>query len=155
MFDPTPKSIEWVKNRKLVENYVFQPFGIDQESKKVDFYLPLNENFVSGSVQTHKNIDQKRYIKVPMKTLKDIASELGHTKIEILKMDIEGSEYDVLPSILESGVSIHQILIEFHARFFEDGYVKSASAVNLLKHYGYRIFAISDSFEEISFIKMQ
>ena len=42
-----------------------------------------------------------------------------HKKIAFLKMDIEGSEYDVLENIVKSNLFIGQILIEFHDRFLK------------------------------------
>ena len=87
-----------------------------------------------------------------MKTLKDIMNELGHKHIDILKLDIEGSEYDVIENILNDNISITQITIEFHDRFMENGSLKSKQSIDKLKSHGYEIFAISDSFEEISFI---
>ena len=41
-------------------------------------------------------------------------SDLHHQQIDLLKLDIEGSEYRVLDEILESQ-------IEFHDRFYDDG----------------------------------
>ena len=87
-----------------------------------------------------------------MKSLSDIISELGHNRIDVLKMDIEGAEYRVLDSILASGIPIDQIVVEFHDRFFEDGRLKTMDAVKKLRDHGYEIFGISDSFEEVSFI---
>ena len=72
--------------------------------------------------------------------------------IDVLKMDIEGSEYDVIEDILNSNISITQILVEFHDRLFENGYQKSIKVINALKLKGYEIFAVSESFEEVSFI---
>jgi len=46
-----------------------------------------------------------------MKTFDDITRELGHNHIDVLKMDIEGSEYDVIGTILASPVTIDQILV--------------------------------------------
>ena len=69
-----------------------------------------------------------------------------------LKMDIEGSEYDVIEDIINSNISITQILVEFHDRLFENGYQKSIKIINALKLKGYEIFAVSESFEEVSFI---
>ena len=92
-------------------------------------------------------------ISVEMKSLGNIMNEMGHKHIDVLKMDIEGSEYDVIEDILNAKMSINQILIEFHDRFFENGNLKSKQAIEKLKLNGYEIFAISDSFEEISFIK--
>jgi hypothetical protein len=77
---------------------------------------------------------------------------LGHKHIDVLKMDIEGSEYDVIEDIINSNISITQILVEFHDRLFENGYQKSIKIINALKLKGYEIFAVSESFEEVSFI---
>lgn len=151
-FDPTPKSINWFKRQKLNEKFHFYEYGISGNNGFVDFYLPKNPDHVSGSTITQKNIDIKNKVSVEMKSLGNIINELGHKHIDVLKMDIEGSEYDVIADILNAKISITQILIEFHDRFFEDGYLKSKQAIEMLKHSGYEIFAISDSFEEISFI---
>ena len=68
-------------------------------------------------------------------------------------MDIEGSEYAVMEGILNSGVSIKQILIETHERFFPDGKAKGDKFFKALYQHGYRIFAISDTYQEISLVK--
>ncbi|MBS1781670.1 MAG: FkbM family methyltransferase [Bacteroidetes bacterium] len=152
-FDPTPKSINWIKSQNLHEKFHFYELGISTKSGPFDFYLPLNPDYVSGSLIKQKNVDTMNKISVDMKTLKDIMNELGHKHIDVLKMDIEGSEYDVLDDILNSDISITQILIEFHDRFFKEGTIKSKKTIETMKLYGYDIFAISDTFEELSFIK--
>ena len=38
----------------------------------------------------------EKYIDVNVKKLRSIMNELGHTRIDLLKMDIEGSECDVI-----------------------------------------------------------
>lgn len=70
----------------------------------------------------------------------------------MLKMDIEGSEYDVIESILNLDIKIGQIQIEFHDRFFADGERKTKNAVKELEKSGYKVFAVSKSKEEVSFI---
>ncbi len=80
--------------------------------------------------------------------------ELNHTKIDILKMDIEGSEYDVLNDILNANVEIKQILVEFHHRFEKIGLQKTRDAIKALNQKGYQIAAISDSREEYTFINL-
>lgn len=79
--------------------------------------------------------------------------ELGHSKIDLLKMDIEGSEYEVIQNILDERLEITQILIEFHRRFKEISLDESKRAISSLKKSGYKLFNISDSKEEYSFIK--
>jgi len=88
-----------------------------------------------------------------MRNLEAICKELKHDRIDVLKMDIEGSEYDIIPSLLESEIQIKQILIEFHHRFFNDGFERTKSILALFKQNNYKVFAISDSFQEISFIR--
>jgi FkbM family methyltransferase len=151
-FDPTPKSIEWVKNQGLSPKFSFYEYGIDAKTGFVNFNLPKNENYVSGSVLNHQNVNQNNKVSVPMKCFKDITDALGHKHIDVLKIDIEGSEYVVIDDILSSEVEIDQLLLELHERFFEDGKEKTKSLLKSLKDKGYSVFAVSDSLEEISFI---
>ena len=152
-FDPTPKSINWVHSQNLPSKFHFHQYGIDNKTRLVNFYLPKNPEFVSGSVLENLNIDTDTTIQVQMRTLEEIAGSLGHKKIDVLKMDIEGSEFKIPDSILNSELQINQILIEFHDRFFSDGKVMRKNAENILRSNGFEIFAISNSLEEVSFIR--
>lgn len=87
-----------------------------------------------------------------MRSFADILRELGHDRIDVLKMDIEGSEYEVIPTILDAGVEIGQILVEIHERYFPDGREKTRKMLNLLNDNGFLVFGVSDSLEEISLI---
>lgn len=153
-FDPTPKSINWIRNpqKKLPSKFTFLEYGIGNTSGFVNFYLPKNKQHVSGSFVSQTNVDETQAIQVEIKSLADIASQLGHKKIDVVKMDIEGAEYQVLESVLNSPVQIDQILVEFHERFFEDGAAKTTAIIKTMKDHGFEIFGISDSFDEVSFI---
>lgn len=152
-FDPTPKSINWCKSQTLPKLFNFHEYGVSKSTGKVQFNLPNNNEHVSGSLILHKEVS-KRYIDVEMKSFSEIVKLLNHSRIDLIKMDIEGSEYDVLDGILESNVIIDQIVIEFHERFFIDGKEKTIQAINKLNKKGYEIFAISNSYEEISFVNL-
>lgn len=154
-FDPTPKSISWVKNQSLPPNFRFFNYGIDSKTGFVNFNLPKNKNHVSGSIINHRNVDENDVVSVPVKCLTEIATDLGHDRIDLLKMDIEGSEYEVIESILSSPIQINQVLLELHERFFVDGKAKTAKLLKTLKDSGYALFAVSDSMEELSFIKLK
>ena len=152
-FDPTPKSINYVKNNETPEAFYFHPYGIGEKTEMVTFHLPKNKDHVSGSVYDHKLVDEHNSVEVLLKEFKEIVSELGHDHIDVLKMDIEGSEYVVMEGILKSGIPIKQILVETHERFFEDGKEKGKKFFKQLHDHGYRIFAISDTYQEISLVK--
>ena len=130
-FDPTPKSINWCNNQTLPDSFHFYEYGISENTGKIRFNLPNNSNHISGSIISHKNVS-RNFVAVDMKSFKDIVSSLNHNKINLLKMDIEGSEYDVLDSILKSDVIIDQIVIEFHERFFDDGKEKTIQSLQVV-----------------------
>jgi FkbM family methyltransferase len=154
-FDPTPKSINWIKQQQIPNEFIFYDFGIGVQSGNVKFYLPKNSDFISGSIVEQKNINTKESIVVKMKSLADIMQFLDHEKIDVLKIDIEGLEYELIESIVNSDIKIFQILVEFHDRFFPDGKQKSQIAVKKLKEKGFVVFAVSPTYEEVSFINKE
>ena len=152
-FDPTPKSIEWCSRQNLNKNFHFYPFGIACNSGVATFNLPSNPNHISGSVINHNNVNSHNQVEVEMKSFEDIQKLLNHRKIDVLKMDVEGSEYEIIDSVLQFDIEIIQIVVEFHERFFANGKAKSKEFIKRMNENGYKIFAISDSYEEVSFIK--
>ncbi len=152
--DPTPKSIAWIKLQNIHPNFHFYEFGISSAtSGKTTFYIPENPHGTSGSLLKSSTLSITKPIEVTIKSLGDIMSELGHQHLDVLKMDIEGSEYEVLENILNSNISIGQILVEFHDRQFDQQTYRSRATVDKLQQAGYEIFAHSDTYEEISFIR--
>ncbi|MGF7231930.1 FkbM family methyltransferase, partial [Arachidicoccus sp.] len=124
-FDPTPKSIEWVRKQHLPSTFTFFDYGINSKTGFVNFNLPKNKEHVSGSVIKHQNVDKDDFVQVSMKCFADITKELGHGYIDLLKMDIEGSEYEIIDNILTSPIQVNQILLELNARVFVDGTEKT------------------------------
>ena len=156
-FDPTPKVIEWVKAMKLQTNsFIFHPFGLAKESGKALFHLPVNENHVSGSMISYQDV-QKKSIEVEMSSFEHIIELLGEQVIDLLKMDIEGSEFDVLPDIMkisrERNINIRQICLEWHGRFYKKGKRKIKQMCKLLRENGYALIYISEDGNTNSFIK--
>ncbi len=92
-------------------------------------------------------------IEVSAYSLTSITEQLGHRRIDLLKMDIEGAEYEVLEGLLESPVLPTQLLVEFHHRFVDNGLDRTYDIIKRLRRAGYKIFAISEIGREISFLK--
>ena len=80
-------------------------------------------------------------------------NELGHDQIDILKMDIEGAEYEVVEDIRKSEIRPRQILIEFHHRFPGVGIAKTREAIKRIKSMGYYLFSVSPNNKEYGFIR--
>lgn len=87
-----------------------------------------------------------------MRTLASLLKELGHERLDVLKMDVEGSEYDVIDQVLQQGITIDQILVEYHHQFKSVPTSKTARNVATLRRHGYRVFHISETGREYSFV---
>lgn len=153
LFDPTPKSIAFVRNESLPPHFSFQPIGISDKDERADFFLPKNENNVSGSLSMHKQLDADRKVNVELKKLASILSQLAVKHINILKMDIEGNEYKVLGNIIGEKIFPDQICIEFHNDFFHNGQKMFDETLQILKSHSYEVFGISSSGKEFLFVR--
>ena len=151
-FDPTPKSIEWVKRQKFHENFVMHSYGIAAFDGEVSFNPPSNPDHVSYTI-LDRPFTKSKAISVPVRKISTIMQELGHASIDILKLDIEGAEYDVIKDLYASGIRPEQILIEFHHRFPNVGIEKTKEAVGCIKSMGYQLFSVSATNEEYCFIR--
>jgi FkbM family methyltransferase len=149
-FDPTPKSISWLKKQNLPKNFNYFKYGLAAKNGFIKLYPPQNPKHVSYSI-INKN-KKTNSIKAKVKNLNSIMENFGHQKIDLLKMDIEGSEYEVIDNITDNNFNIDQILIEFHHRFPTIKIDKTKKAIKKLNKVGYKIFHISPSREEYSFI---
>lgn len=144
-FDPTPISIKWIENQQLPENFHFFPIGINDKNGKEKMYIPKNFG-VSYGVFNWSN-ENKDEVIVEMQTLENIAEVNEHKFIDILKMDIEGSEFAVLNSLNFKKIQFGQILVEFHERFLKNGYKVLQKTISFLEENGYECFAVSDDYE--------
>ena len=70
-------------------------------------------------------------------SLKTIAEKLHHNHIDLLKMDIEGSEFEAVESLRELDIDIGQICLETPERFFADGDKKLKSLFKTMRGLGY------------------
>lgn len=152
-FDPTPRSLNWIRSQNLPKHLEVHEYGLAAKDGSLNLFAPADPAHVSYSVSRHA-AQQTEIFSVPVKKLETILHSLGHREIDLLKMDIEGSEYEVIDDILKSGISVKQILVEFHHRFEGVGMGATEKAVRALNRAGYRIFSISPSGEEVSFLRM-
>ena len=109
-FDPTPRSIKFMKNHHS-KQIRFIPLGIWRENALLKFYEPANQLHVSHSIVNLQDTD--KYFQAACVTIKTLMSKLGHTKIDCLKLDIEGAEFAVLTQMIESGIFPKVIAVEF------------------------------------------
>ena len=155
-FDPTPNSIEMLDASRLPDRFHFQPWAVTAADGTLKFYPRLKKDGTKSDVMFTMIPEPETkddVIEVPAYSLETITRKLGHDRIDLLKMDIEGAEYEVLDGLLESPVLPAQLLVEFHHRFVEDGLQKTYDVIEQLRDAGYGIFAISEIGREVSFLR--
>lgn len=156
-FDPTPSSIDMLEGRQLPERFVFHPWAVTATDGSLTFYPRLKKDGSKSDVMYTMVAEEETKddaIEVPAFSLATITEKLGHRKIDLMKMDIEGAEYEVLDGLLDSPIKPTQLLVEFHHRFPGIGLEKTAAVVERLRDDGYRIFAISEIGREVSFLRV-
>lgn len=137
--DPTPKSIKYIKSQDINGKFNLLQFALFNENKKLTFNLPLNDDHVSGSIES---ISSDTNMEVEAKTLKTLCKELNINSIDILKMDIEGSEYHVIENMISNNIYPKQILIEYHHFFDSLTNNDTRNSINLLLSNDYELFHI-------------
>ena len=130
-----------------------QRAAIHQISSRLSFY-PVK----IGLGRSRNSTEQE-------KSIQTIMSELSHSWIDVLKMDIEGGEWDVLEALIDSN-NLHftQLLVEFHTQFhYPVTLGKILKVLSSLTDAGYRVFSVepnlycsgcSGHLVEFSFIKV-
>ena len=149
-FDPTPESLSWVARQALPAGLIIHPYGLAERDGSLEFFPPEGLQAVSHSVIERRH--SRPSITLPVKRLDSIAAELGHSRIDLLKLDIEGAEYAVIEDLERLQLRPRQVLVEFHHRFREIGLERTRQAVACLRRMGYGLFSVSSSGEDYGFI---
>ena len=119
-YEPNPMPFEILKKRfKFNKNIFTYMEGVSDDAGNKKLYLSktnLGFNTVylstSSSLQLRKNLDQNNFLNIKIKKIDDILAE--HNFIDLIKIDIEGSEYNILKSIISNKHKIKSVVCEFH-----------------------------------------
>jgi hypothetical protein len=103
-----------VMNKSSCKVFTFDPTMSPEKEKMLS--PRVLKNFHNIGLGNHDGMMQIEGIERKVKDLKSIMRDLNHEHIDILKVDIEGAEYDVFDELFSSGFpDIRQILVEVHA----------------------------------------
>ena len=152
-FDPTPRAIEFVRGKAL-DNFFLYEFGLAGSNRKAKFFLPNNQDHVSGSVAKCNHVGDCS-IEVRVIDIYSLMSIIGVDHIDLLKIDIEGAEYELLMSapFSESARHIRILCIEFHHRWKEFGVDSTRKAVTILSELGFEcVWQSRETNEEFTFL---
>ena len=145
--DPTEKSHRFVESKTLSGFSLIKKSIAPRGVEWVSMHRNSNPNHVSESYNSgHGSVDPRFSYESPAISLSELISEFSPS---LVKMDIEGAEYDVL----EECIGVDQICVEFHHhcmknKTFED----TKKCIDLLLSNGYEVISCRNNIE-FTFLK--
>ena len=154
-FDPTPYAIEWLNKQIIPERLKFYPWAVSGKDGEFSMTQRVNHKGQKSEIMwtellSHEHSD--KIITVPSLTISSIMKELSHQKIDLMKVDVEGTEYEIIDHLIQYNIKPKQLLVEFHHRFESKNKTMTKKAIQDLQEIGYKIFSISETGREIGFI---
>lgn len=149
-FDPTPRSVAWLRDQSVPDAFHFHEYGIGSHDGLAQFYPPENDRFVSYSIVERGA--PGAVVEVSVRRLTTIMEQLGHQCVDVLKLDIEGSEYDVLDDVVREDIPVKQLLVEFHHFLPRIPVGRTRAALQSLCQAGFEVFSVSSTEREFSLI---
>jgi FkbM family methyltransferase len=110
VFDPTPAAIEHVGQLNEPRLHV-HPWALWTRDEDIAMYLPRAG---SGSLSAVNLQRTANAVRLPGRSLRSIMVELGHNRVDLLKVDIEGAEYDVVTPELMVDAGVRVLAIDVH-----------------------------------------
>lgn len=148
-FDPTPAARAWLARQALPERFVFHPLGLGPHDGELPFAPPRHAQDVNYRPLA---APEPGSLFAPVRRLTTLARELGVAHIDVLKLDIEGGEYEVLEDLLTSGPLPAQLLVEFHHGQHGVPLARTLGSIAALRGRGYRILHVSRRGLEFTFV---
>ena len=155
-FDPIPVVQKRVAEQATPSAFHFHPWGVAKTDSVLTLAPKLKRNGNTSDIMytiLSSSTDCSQAIEVEALSLQTIRQRLGHSKIALLKIDIEGSEYPVLESLIESEFRPKQLLVEFHHHFPDLDKQMTVDTVARLRSLGYAVASISVTGKELTFIR--
>ena len=137
-FEPNKLAIDQLNhNFSEYENVEIIPKGVYYKRTKIPFYIDSENSLISSVVSGN---DKVMSYEIDTVTINEMILKYNINEIDLLKMDIEGAEFDIFDNISKETISkINSMLIEYHDFYFADGSHKVDNLVTQLENFGYMV----------------
>lgn len=160
-FEPDKMALEYFYNT-LKENPEFSDkikvfeYGIANVDKKEKFYVGDGSTSMASTKPNHVNVD--KYYDVQIHTMETAITKtnIDFKKVNFIKIDIEGGEYDLVPSLLEYVNKVEHfptLYISLHAPFLFSPVWKKSILHKLIAYLPKKIMARIHNKKLIALIK--
>ena len=139
--EPIPATFDWLKSNLAANSAARYVQTLCAAVSGVSGSVTLGYSRRDSSKSSVFRSDESCEVVAPTVTLSALASQLGE-RIDLIKIDIEGAEYDLLQDLgsVLSDHEVHQLIIEYHPvknidpRQFIESITKFRMELNL-KHF--------------------
>ena len=132
--DPVPRAAAHVASHAPSdERFSFVPSGLAARTGVIAFYAPSNPEHVSYSMTDLQSTGVA--VEMPVISLTALMADMGHDHIDILKLDIEGAEYEVMDQMIADGIRPPVLCVEFDQ---PAPLRRTMAMVRRLESFGYR-----------------
>ena len=161
-FEPDPRSLRWLAAQALPTSFNVYALALAERDGRASLFPqrpPAPDGTLSASRTLLSDIrpdaPAREIENVEVHRLRTVMSMLGHERVDVLKMDIEGAEYGVIDDLLASAIPVGQLLVEFHHRLRTLSRAQTRRAIRTLASHGFRPFFVSSQLTEFSFLGEQ
>jgi len=147
--DPNPQSLAWCKAHCPPGMHLLDRAFWSSSGEALTFHLPRPKqelprgaDGVSGSlIPSHAYVEGGAARAVTTIDLAQVLADAAREDCDVLKLDIEGAEYEVLPALACSGLlaRCRQLLVEFHHGVTEHTQAQTEDVIATVRAAGFRL----------------
>ena len=138
--DPTPKSHRFIQSQTKLHNFqLIKKALFAKNNNTTTIFKNKISDYVSESIlPSHESVDDSdSYV---CKTISLDALFKIYVDVSVLKLDIEGSEYNVLLNLVEIPKTVKQLCVEFHHFCCDKTIADTLKVIRHLKTLGFKHF---------------
>jgi FkbM family methyltransferase len=150
-FEPVPGNVSLLrKNTAHKNNIVVHPYGLSNENKRAKVYTNSDINNLGGFSEHARGNDPQNAgnfnladFEIEIRDVRDVIEELGVERIDLIKIDTEGGEFEIVSSIPDRILSnVYWVMGELHGRstFETLSHLDRWMSVGAIKRIGSEVF---------------
>lgn len=112
-FDPVLEFVE-LANQKAANEPRFTAYQAAICNVDGPVRMQVTHDPKSKSVSSAGLYESEEYVELPGRTLTSFMRELGDTSIDLLKLDIEGGEYEIVPNLDLRSMGVQVFAVQLH-----------------------------------------
>jgi len=113
IYEPNPNSVAVLRERFKDKTAEIFPFGLGASNQTC---LLSNDGMGSSIFAASRNFNKSEKIEIEIRDVKEAFAELDLPEVDMIKINIEGGEYELLPRLIETGLvqRCRIVRVQFH-----------------------------------------